>query len=168
MTAAEDSAHLGLVVEGPGEFEALPLLLRRWLREHGNHRDLLGRPVLCNGRSKAIQAGGIERRVSIATARPGCRAVLVVLDGEGDPVCQLGPELLARSQGAARGRPLAVVLADRKYEAWLVASAETLGIDGLQFSPLRDPTSAIVEALRPQKYVKRSGNPSSVSVSISR
>lgn len=35
-----------------------------------------------------------------------------------------------------------------------MASAETLGLEGLQFSPLRDPTSAIVEALRPQKYVK--------------
>jgi len=155
MTAAEDSPHIGLVVEGPGEFEALPLLLRNWRRRQGDFRDLLGPPVSCNGRSKALMAGGIEGKVSIATARPGCRAVLVVLDSEGDPVCQRGPDLLVRSRTSGRGKPVAVALADRQYEAWLMASAETLGLEGLVYSPTRDPESALVAALRPHnKYVK--------------
>jgi Domain of unknown function (DUF4276) len=154
MTAAADAPHIGLVVEGSGEFEALPLLLRRWLHEGSDFRDILGSPVLCHGRSKALKTGGIEEKVAVAAARPGCRAVLVVLDGEGDPVCQRGPELLMRSRESGRGKPIAVALADRQYEAWLMASAETLGLEGLAYSSTRDPVSALVDALRPRKYVK--------------
>jgi len=154
MTAADDSPHVGLIVEGLGEFEALPLLLRRWLREHGDFRDLLGSPVLCHGRSNALRVGGIEGKVAIAAARPGCRAVLVVLDGEGDPVCQRGPEFLRRSRASSHGKPIAIALADRRYEAWLVASAETLGLERLAYSAVRDPLSALVKAIRPEKYVK--------------
>jgi len=160
MTATAGSPHIGLVVEGAGEREALPLLLRNWLRRRGNFRDILGSPVLCHGRSKALQVGGIEEKVAIATARPGCRAVLVVLDSEGDPVCQRGPEILVRSRTSGRGKPIAVALADRQYEAWLMASAETLGLEGLAYSSTRDPVSVLVEALRPRKYVKPTWQPS--------
>lgn len=35
-----------------------------------------------------------------------------------------------------------------------MASAETLGLAGLTYSATRDPLFAIVEALRPRKYIK--------------
>lgn len=159
MTATDDSPHIGLVVEGAGELEALPLLLRRWLRERGDFRDVLGSPVACHGRSKALQPGGIEEKVAIAVARPGCRAVLVVLDGEGDPVCQSGPELLMRSRAASGGKPVVVALAEHQYEAWLMASAETLDLEGLAYSSTRSPVSALVAALRPVKYLKTRWQP---------
>jgi len=154
MTADPSSPHIGLVVEGRGDVIALPAMLRRWLHLRNEFSDLLGKPLACNGRSKALREGGIEHFVAIVAARPGCRGVLVVMDGEGDPVCDLGPALLARCQAASAGRPVAVTLAEDKYEAWLLASAETLGIVGLSYSPTRDPVSALVEALRPMKYVK--------------
>src|SRR6266699_356164 len=97
MTASADVPHIGLVVEGRGDAGALPLLLRKWINSRGDYRDLLGRPVVCDGRDRAIVPDGIEKYVAVAAARPGCQAVLVVLDAEGDPACELGPVLLTRA-----------------------------------------------------------------------
>jgi hypothetical protein len=159
MTPPPDAPHLGLVVEGRGEVQAVPLLLRRRLSGRGVYRDLVGRPVSCNGRENALKPKGIEGKVAVAAVRPGCRCVLVLLDGEGDPVCELGPELLRRSRDVAAGKEVVVCLADRKYEDWLVASAESLQVPGLTYRPDRDSVSVLKEALLPSKYIKPSWQP---------
>jgi len=154
MTPPASAPHLGLVVEGRGEIQAVPLLLRRRLAERRIYADLVGKPVPCNGRPNALKPKGIEGKVAVAAVRPGCRCVLVLLDGEGDPVCELGPELLDRSRSAAAGKEVLVSLADAKFEDWLVASAESLGVSGLSYSPERDAVGVLKEALHPRKYVK--------------
>ncbi len=159
MTPPADAPHLGLVVEGRGEVQAVPLLLRKLLRQRGEYRDLVGRPVPCNGRENALKPKGLEGKVAVAAVRPGCRCVLVLLDGEGDPVCELGPELLSRSRPAAAGKEVVVCLADAKYEDWLVASAESLDVAGLSYAPERDSVKVLKEALHPSKYVKPSWQP---------
>src|SRR5262245_22600369 len=98
MTASADEPHIGLIVEGPGDANSLPLLLRNWLGLRADYRDIFGKPAICNGRDRAIVTDGLERYVAAVTARPGCQAVLVVLDTEGDPACNLGPAFLARTQ----------------------------------------------------------------------
>lgn len=158
MTAAPGSPHIGIVVEGPGDGLALPVLLRLHLGLRDDYRDVLGKPVSCNGREKALMPNGLEGKVAAAAARPGCRAVMVMLDGEGDPVCTLGPRLLRRAS-AVSPRPVAIALADPTFEAWLCASAETLGLDGLEYDPTRDPGGALKEALKPRKYVKPTWQP---------
>jgi hypothetical protein len=135
----------------------MPLLLRNWLQLQNVHRDLLGKPVPCLGRDKALKAGGIEGRIA-AAVRPGSRALMIVLDGEYDQVCTLGPNLLARAK-AVSPVPVTVCLADPKYEAWLVASAETLQLPGLAPNDGRDPGTAIKTALQPSKYVKPTWQP---------
>lgn len=97
VTASADQPHIGLVVEGPGDANAIPSLLRLWLHGQEDYRDILGKPLSCNGRDKALPAGGLEGYVAAAASRPGCRALIIILDGEGDRVCQLGPDLLARA-----------------------------------------------------------------------
>lgn len=97
--------------------------------------------------------------MAVAASRPGCYGVLVILDGEGDPVCRLGPKLLARSLPAALGKTVVVALADPKYEAWLVASAETLGLPALSSESPRDPAAAIAQALSPRGYSKPTWQP---------
>lgn len=158
MTASPEAPHVGLVVEGAGDVAAVPLLIRRWLHADGEYRDLLGKPVCCNGREKALMLNGIEGKVATATARPGCRAVVIVLDGEGDPVCTLGPTLLSRAREIT-GLPVTVSLADTKYEEWLRASAETLELPGLAYGASGDPAHAIRQALLPAKYVKPTWQP---------
>jgi len=149
---------VGLVVEGRGDQYAVPSLLRRWLYECEIWQDVLGSPVPCHGRDKALAPNGIEGYVATAAGRPGCLAVVVVLDTEGDSACELGPDLLARASGVT-GKPVVVCLAEPKYEAWLVASAETMKLDDLSFDDRRDPEGLIREALRPAKYVKPTWQP---------
>jgi len=158
MTAAAGDPHLGLVVEGPGDAISLPLLLRRQLELRGDSRDLLGKPAICNGRDRATAANGLERYVAAVAARPGCKAILVILDSEGDPVCELGPQLLERAEKIT-SLPVAVCLANRNWEDWIYASAETLELPGLTYSAGSRGLGAIVSALRPRKYVKPTWQP---------
>jgi hypothetical protein len=159
MSASPYEPHIGLVVEGRGEIGALPVLLRLVLHGREDFREILGQPIPCHGKPNALRSGGIEGKVITASARPGCRAVLVVLDGEGDPVCRQGPELLSRAQQVV-GKPVAVCLADTKFESWLMASKATLGLPGLErVSQGMDPVAAIKRALLPEKYAKPTWQP---------
>jgi hypothetical protein len=157
VTANVDEPHIGLVVEGRGEIESLPLLLRRQLHTTGEWRDILGKPIPCHGREKALRRRGIEGYVATAASRPGCRAVIVTLDAETDAACELGPNLLERSK-AVTDTPVAICLAEPKFEGWLVASAETLEIPGLEYRTDRDPAGLIRHYLD-AKYVKPTWQP---------
>ncbi len=134
------------------------MLLRKWINSRGDYRDLLGRPVVCDGRDRAIVPDGIEKYVAVAAARPGCQAVLVVLDAEGDPACELGPVLLTRA-GKNTRLPVAICLAERYWEDWLYASIETLELGSdVEYSPNKRGLGAIVKVL-PGKYVKPTWQP---------
>lgn len=157
MTAKPTDPHIGLVVEGAGDRGALPVLLRAHLHASLDFREILGKPVPAHGREKATAEGGIEGYVVTAGLRPGCVGVLVVLDSEGDCVAELGPALLARASTVIR-KPVYVALADRDFESWLYASAETLDL-GLAYDCDVAGQSAIKAALKPQKYVKPTWQP---------
>lgn len=158
MTAPPGARHVGLVVEGPGDANALPTVLRMHRHSQGDFREVDGRPVVCNGRTKAARQGGLEGFVAVAASRPGCVGVLVLLDGEGDAVCTAGPDFLQRAQGTT-GRPCSVALADRDFETWLRCSAETLGVPGFEYGGAGDAQHALKESLKPQKYVKPTWQP---------
>lgn len=157
MTQNFFEPHIGLVVEGAGDLGAVPLLLRKYLHSIEDFRDLLGKPVPAHGRDKALRAGALEGFVVTAASRPGCVGVLVVLDGEGDCVAELGTELLGRST-TSTGRPLAVALADSDFESWLYSSAETMKL-GLSYVEGKNGQGAIKSAIRPAKYVKPTWQP---------
>jgi hypothetical protein len=156
MTAGVDDPHVGLVVEGPGDRNAVPVLFRQHLHAVGEFRDILGRPVSCNGRDNALIKGGIEGFVGIAAARPGCAGVVVVLDSEHDPACDLGPRLLARVEGIV-SVPVRVCLAELTFEDWLAADFGSLGLGGRP--DVRGGLAAIKSALRPRSYVKPTWQP---------
>lgn len=154
MTAGVDQPHLGLVVEGRGDQNAVPVLLRSHFVAQGIHQDVLGKPIPVHGREKATRPRGIEGFVSVAASRPGCRAILVVLDGEGDCVGTMGPALLQRIQSVVGHKPSTVALADLQYEDWLHASIETLGLGDHVYDKDRSGISTIKAALAPAKYAK--------------
>ena len=157
MTASHDSPHIGMIVEGPGDLRAVPLLLRAFLSGQGCHADILGKPIPVNGKSNAVRARGIEGYVATAAARPGCKGLIVVLDADDDRTCQLGPDLLGRCQPEVR-LPVAVAVAEPDYEGWLYASAETLGLD-LEYDATKNGKTMIRKALAPTKYVKPTWQP---------
>lgn len=153
MVAAPTDPHVGLVVEGPGDKQALPILLRAHLYTAGEFRDVLGKPVPLNGRTKAFTPNGIEGYVFTAANRPGCVGVLVVLDGEGDCVARDGPSLRQRGDQVSRV-PVRVALADGDFEDWLYASAETLGLGLNSYDCAQRGQSAIKRVLQPASYTK--------------
>ena len=142
MTAAPDEPHIGLIVEGPGDLAAVPELFRRWIQSRGEWRDVLGKPLSTNGKGNMTTPNGIEGFVTAAAGRPGCVAVVVVVDADGDPACQLGPELLARAAAVSR-RTVVVCVAVTTFESWILASAGSPGLEGLEFSESGSPDRAL-------------------------
>ncbi|HEY0479344.1 MAG TPA: DUF4276 family protein [Kofleriaceae bacterium] len=116
---------LGLVVEGHGEVQSAPILIRRLAESLGLHCTV-GFPVRVP-RSKITKPRELERAVTLLSNKVGDGgAVLVLVDADDDPACTLGPELLRRAQAARPDRRVGVVLAVREYEAWFLASAASL------------------------------------------
>lgn len=152
MNAPTGAPHIGLVVEGPGDRESFPILLRTYLQSQGRYEDLLGKPVPLKGKGSATRPNGLEGYV-LAAARPGCRAVLVLVDADKDASCTLGPALLARAQ-AVTAVPVIVIVAERDFEDWIYAAAEHLGLGDATWSSSVRGKSAIESLLSPGKYVK--------------
>jgi len=116
---------LGLLVEGHGEHYAAPILVRRIAAELGI-ADVTC-PVIRQPRTAILKPGELERAVKLLAGKVGEQgAVLVLIDADDDPACQLAPELLRRARAARPDRPIGVVLAVREYEAWLLAAASSL------------------------------------------
>jgi hypothetical protein len=137
------------VVEGQGEIEAVPLLIRRIAYEYCVPPIPVETPTAIRiSRSKVIKPGELERAVTLGTYQlAGAGAVLVVLDADDDCPAVVGPQLLARAQAIAAPRgnvPVSIVIAKAEFEAWFLAAAVSLrGIRGLaaDLTPPAEPES---------------------------
>ncbi|MGH3679104.1 MAG: DUF4276 family protein [Natronosporangium sp.] len=120
-------ATIATVVEGHGEVAAVPVLLRRMAAQIVPDTWVeVPRPYRV-GRGSLLAPYGLERAVAAVAEHGGpATGVLVLLDADDDCPAELGPELLARAHAARPDRPGSVVLANREFEAWLVAAAPSL------------------------------------------
>lgn len=135
---------IGAIVEGHGEEQAVPILLRRFAGERLDPPRMLEQPVMLRvSKDKLKKRGEMERSIELVARRLGGRgAILVLMDADDDPVCVLGPELLQRARAARPDLPIAVVLANREFEAWFLAALTSLaGCRGLppKPEPIADP-----------------------------
>jgi hypothetical protein len=119
-------AHIALVVEGPGDKGALPIVVRHHLHSQGRYDVRAGLPVTGNGRDKITREGELERFVKLAYSEPGAFGVLVLCDSDRDPACHLGPALTDRLRSSVSHIPSRVCLAVKCFENWIVASAESI------------------------------------------
>lgn len=115
------------VVEGHGEVVAVPGLLRRMAAEIAPEVPVSVHQPIRVPRSNLVKAGELERYVELAARFAGeFGGVLVLLDADDDCPAQLGPALLQRAMETRPGINIAVVLANREFEAWFLASAVSL------------------------------------------
>lgn len=126
------------VVEGFGEERAVPVLVRRWLQHRCIDRwfDVPDLAVNAKGSGKLKAPFDAQRHVGIehyvrAALRAHPDAILVVLDADDEclyrgPGQGLAPELLVRARATAGEVPVSVVVANRTYEAWLLAGRTAL------------------------------------------
>ena len=113
------------IVEGQGDEAAVPLLLRR-LRDEAQAWGLeVGRPHR-RRRTQLVKKDSLQSAVRVAALRENCAAILVLFDADDDCPKELAPTLEEWAREAAGGKPCAVVMANREYEAWFLAAAESL------------------------------------------
>ena len=117
------------IVEGDGDAVALPNLLTRILAEKYGRGDVL----VAQGRQGVVKANGrqnlerkLDRFLGHAQNRPGCAAVLIVVDADDDCPAELAARLRERCHDIGTRCPVEIVCACRSYEAWLLASLETI------------------------------------------
>lgn len=127
------------IVEGPGDVAALPIIIEKILKAYPQHRGWqILKPIMTQGCGNMLRVPGIERFVQRAQKEQGCSAVLVVIDGDAihelpenqrlqDDCSPSLANLLARRIRAIRPSvPVAVVVAKWEFEAWFLASLETI------------------------------------------
>ena len=124
-------------VEGHGDTQALPILIRRILHDTVAEK-LASNPVhipdawRVGHQHKLLASGGAEWiRLLNAVARDGASAVLLVLDGDrlgtqcpGDAARSLAAS--AKNCGAGARFSVGVVFAMQEMESWFIADAEAL------------------------------------------
>jgi hypothetical protein len=119
--------RIGCVVEGHGEVESVPVLVRRIAQQLDPALVVaIPHPVRVT-KSKLLKPGELERAAELAALNAGREGgILVVLDSDEDCPAELGPRLLGRVRAARIDLLSAVVLAKREFESWFLASAESL------------------------------------------
>jgi hypothetical protein len=131
------------VVEGYGEERSVPFLIRRWLQHRRLHQffDVPDLAINAKGSGKLKAAYDRTRHIGIehyieAALRNRPDAILVILDADDECMVRgkgngLGPALLARARNVASHVPMAVVVANREYEAWFLANFSSFRSKGL-------------------------------------
>ena len=115
------------IVEGDGEVEAVPLLLGKLIAGMGRPEVGISRPPLNAGScSNLTKAGGLERFVRNAALRPDCGAILVLMDADKGCPLQIARDFVARITVLGTKHPVVVVIANCEYEAWFLASLDSL------------------------------------------
>lgn len=135
---------LAAIVEGHGEVQAVPILIRRIAAELDPATAVNVDPVLRVPASCLRKNGELERQVERAARKmQGNGGILILIDCDWDGGCpaEEGPALVRRAHSARSDMPISVVLAKKEYEAWFIAAAESLrGQRGLPQGLFSDPS----------------------------
>jgi uncharacterized protein DUF4276 len=114
------------LVEGKGEVEALPVLLRRLRDESGAYLLSFDRPIR-RSRSEFIKEKELRNAIQLALRSDrGCDGILILFDGDKDCPKELAPLVGAWARAEAAGVQCEVVIAQHEYEAWFLGSLESL------------------------------------------
>lgn len=125
------------IVEGDGEVASLPILLRRlgeW-RTPGIYVDV-AMPIRVHRDRFLNRDDEFQRHLLLAAGKSGDGGwILILLDADDECPAELGSQILDRAKACVPHRQISVVLANREYEAWFIAAAESLhGSRGFQFN----------------------------------
>ncbi|WP_031431082.1 DUF4276 family protein [Methylomicrobium agile] len=128
------------IVEGDGEVIALPVLLRRlneWLTPEV-YVDV-GYPIRVRRDRFLNKDDEFRRHLTLAANKCGDEGwILILFDADDDCPAELSQEILCRAQSIVPHRKISVVLANREYEAWFIAAAESLqGNRGFNCDPAK-------------------------------
>lgn len=121
------------IVEGDGEVEAVPLLLGKIMADMKRAEIGISRPPLNAGScSNLTKPGGLERFVQNAALRSDCGAILVLMDADKGCPLKIAQDFVARINTMGTKYPVVVVIANCEYEAWFLASLDSIAGKNLE------------------------------------
>jgi len=145
------------LIEGHGEVEAVPVLLRRLLETCNQFQLQIGRPIR-RSRGELTSKEGLERAIRLARLDEGCAAILILFDADDDCPKTIAPIISDWARQLAGDIPCEVVLALREYEAWFLSSLESLrGCCGISQEAVALATAENVRGAkeRPENFMPR-------------
>ena len=113
------------IVEGYGEVSAVPALLRRLRDEAQAWGVEIAKPHR-RPRSRLVNRDTLQHAIRVAALTQDCAGILVLFDADDDCPMELAPDLEWWARAAAGAMPCSIVMANREYEAWFLASIEAL------------------------------------------
>lgn len=121
------------IVEGEGESDAAPELIGRILREYQRHNVRPSSVKKAQGVGGLTRVGGLERLLQLACNEADASGILVIRDA--DELCprDVARDFARRARAVNPRIPVAIVVAKCEYEAWFLASLESIAgaeIDG--------------------------------------
>ena len=119
------------IVEGDGEVSAVPVLLRR-LRDAAGAYSLGVNAPIRRARTDLVREDGVRKAVRLARLQQDCAAILIMFDSDDDCPKEIAPLIQAWAQTESSPIPCFVVIPTREYEAWFLATVESLrGVRGI-------------------------------------
>lgn len=143
--------RIASIVEGDGEVQALPVLLRRFSEWKPSHDSVATLPPIRVRRDRFLnKEEEFRKQLLLAAAKCGDDGwILVVLDADDDCPAELGQRIYEKAQQYVPHRRLSVVVANREFEAWFIAAAHS--INGLRGFSVSDNEKLVPEVPRNAK-----------------
>lgn len=119
--------RFGIVIEGKGEVEAAPLLMRRICHEIcGVFNVHTARPIRIT-KTTLVREGELERAVRLAELAIGpADPIIILVDADDDCPAELGPALKTRALSVVQRRGIATIVPKHEFESWFPAAARSL------------------------------------------
>jgi hypothetical protein len=116
---------ISLLVEGKGDREAGPQLIRRLLHEHLQEYE-----IQVESRATATSGKGdlkrwYEDHLRLLSGNQRCQGIVVIVDSDHELPCELARELATRAQGVA-SVPVVVTCPVEEFENWFVCIIESI------------------------------------------
>ncbi|WP_303831302.1 DUF4276 family protein [Asticcacaulis taihuensis] len=127
--------NIACIVEGHGEVQALPVLLRRLLATYKPEVQVdIDRPIVIHRDRFISNDDEFSKFLRLAASRAGKNGwVLILLDADDDCPVNLSQSLYDKVAQIIPGHRVSLVLANKEYEGWFIASALSLnGVCNLQ------------------------------------
>jgi hypothetical protein len=118
-----------LIVEGDGEVDAAPELMRRLLYEQFQRFEFVLKPINAHGCGNIDTPGGLERFLELTRRAPNCSGVIVLRDAEREhQACPpgLAGALAQRAANLQLPFPVVIVCATCEYESWFISSLHSI------------------------------------------
>lgn len=114
------------VIEGHGEDQAFPTLLRRLIPELGAYVEVL-RPLRCPKNQMTASEADFKRMLHLARLDSRTTAVLFLFDSDDDCAQKHVPQMHQWAHETYADLPCGIVMARREYEGWFLAALDSLG-----------------------------------------